>query len=60
MDGSGRTGKAAITWQENEEWKHCISYGHVSTQWAQGSGAIMALQQWPHKPLNLVCASGSP
>ena len=30
----------------------------VSTQWAELSGAIMALQQWPHKPLNLVCDSG--
>ena len=54
IDGSGKTGKAAIPWQANEEWKHCISYGLVSTQWAELSGATVALQQWPQGPLHLV------
>ena len=56
--GSGKTGKAAITCQENEEWKHCISYGHVSTQRAELTEAIMALHQWPYEPLSLVCDAG--
>ena len=57
-DGSGKTGKAAITWKEGNEWKHFLSGGHSSTQWAEISGAILALQHWPKEPLNLVCDSG--
>ena len=31
---------------------------HSSTQRAEISGAILALQHWPKEPLNLVCDSG--
>ena len=58
IDGSGKTGKAAITWKEGNEWKHFLSGGHSSTQRAEISGAILALQHWPKEPLNLVCDSG--
>ena len=57
IDGSGKTGKAAITWKEGNEWKHFLSGGHSSTQWAEISRAILALQHWPKEPLNLVCDS---
>ena len=58
IDGSGKTGKAAITWKEGNKWKHFLSGGHSSTQGAGISGAILALQHWPKEPLNLVCDSG--
>ena len=35
-----------------------LSGGHSSTQRAEISGAILALQHWPKEPLNLVCDSG--
>ena len=44
-DGSGNTWKTAITWKEGNEWKHFLSGGYSSTQWAEISGAILAL---PH------------
>ena len=57
-DGSGKTGKAAITWKEGNEWKHFLSGGHSSTRRAGISGAVLALQHWPKEPLNLICDSG--
>ena len=56
-DGSGNTWKTAITWKEGNKWKHFLSGGHSSTQQAEISGAILALQHWPKEPLNLVCDS---
>ena len=58
IDGSGNTWKTAITWKEGNEWKHFLSGEHCSTQRAEISGAILALQHWPKEPLNLVCDSG--
>ena len=54
---SGKTGWAAITWQEGKNWKNFVSSGHSSTQRAEFFAAIMALQQWPQEPLNIVCDS---
>ena len=58
LDGSGKTGRAAIAWQEDKNWKNFVSSGHSSTQRAELFAAIMALRQWPQEPLNIVCDSG--
>ena len=58
FDGSGKTGQAAIAWQEGKNWKHFVSSGHSSTQMAKLFTVIMALWQWPPEPLNIVCDSG--
>ena len=58
LDGSGKTGWAAIAWQEGKNWKNFVSSGHSSTQRAELFAAIMALRQWPQEPLNIVCDSG--
>ena len=58
LDGSGKNGWAAITWQENKNWRSFVSSGHSYTQSAELFTAIMALQQWPQEPLNIVCDSG--
>ena len=58
LDGSGKTRRAAITWQEDKNWRNFVSSGHSSTQRAKLFAAIMALQQWPQEPLNIVCDSG--
>ena len=34
LAGSGKTGGAAIAWQEGKNWKNCVCSGHSSTQWA--------------------------
>ena len=58
FEGSGKTGRAAITWQEDKNWRSFISSGHSSTQRAELFAAIKALWQWPQEPLNIVCDSG--
>ena len=58
FDGSGKTGQAAIAWQEGKNWKNFVSSGHSSTQRVELFAAIMALWQWPQEPLNIVCDSG--
>ena len=58
LDGSGKTGRAAIAWQEDKNWKNFVSSEHSSTQRSKLFAAIMALQQWPQEPLNIVCVSG--
>ena len=58
LDGSGKTGRAAITWQEDKNWRSFVSSGHSSTQRAELFTAIVALRQWPQEPLNIVCDSG--
>ena len=58
LDGSGKTGWAAIAWLEDKNWRSIVSSGHSSTQRAELFPAIMALRQWPQEPLNTVCDSG--
>ena len=58
LDGSRKTGRAAIAWQEGKNWKHFVSSGHSSTQRVELFAAIMALWQWPQEPLNIVSDSG--
>ena len=58
IDDSRKTGKAANSWKEVNEWKHFIYGGHSSIQRAEISGAIPVLQHWPKEPLNLICDSG--
>ena len=58
LDGSGKTGRAAIAWQEAKNWKNFVSSGHSSTQRAGLFAAVTALRQWPQEPLNIVCDSG--
>ena len=55
LDGSGKTIRAAITWEEDKNWRSFVSSGHSYTQSAELFTAIMALQQWPQEPLNIVC-----
>ena len=58
LDRSGKTGRAAIAWQEGKNWKNFVSLGHSSTQRAELFAAIIALRQRLQEPLNTVCDSG--
>ena len=58
LNGSGKTRRAAIPWQEGKNWKNFVPSGHSSTQRAELFASIMAFWQWPQEPLNIVCDSG--
>ncbi|KAF1585719.1 UNVERIFIED_CONTAM: Endogenous retrovirus group K member 18 Pol protein, partial [Eudyptes pachyrhynchus] len=55
-DGSGRTGKAAIVWCDNGEWKHQIHHIVGSPQLVEIYAVIQVFRQW-EMPLNLVTNS---
>ena len=58
LNRSRKTRWAAITWQEDKNWRSFVSLGHSSTQRAKLFTANMALRQWLQEPLNIVCDSG--
>lgn len=44
-DGSGRTGKAVVTWEEGGHWQHVIETIQSSPQTAELHVVVMALKQ---------------
>ncbi|NXI00671.1 POK19 protein, partial [Pachycephala philippinensis] len=56
-DGSGKTGKATVTWRDESGWQ--MLKGHVSgsAQLVELRAVAMAFQHFSHVPLNLVTDS---
>uniref|UniRef100_A0A8C3XFV0 RNA-directed DNA polymerase n=1 Tax=Cyanoderma ruficeps TaxID=181631 RepID=A0A8C3XFV0_9PASS len=57
MDGSGKTGKAIVTWKDGSEWKALEGHQDRSAQLVELRAAIMAFQQFSQQPLNLIMDS---
>ncbi|NWV34423.1 PO113 protein, partial [Grantiella picta] len=56
-DGSGKTGKAIVTWKERSEWQVLKGHESGSAQLVELKAAAMAFQQFSQVPLNLVTDS---
>ncbi|XP_014117965.1 PREDICTED: endogenous retrovirus group K member 11 Pol protein-like [Pseudopodoces humilis] len=52
-DGSGRTGKAIVTWKDESEWQVLEGHESGSTQLVELRAATMAFQRFSQVPLNL-------
>lgn len=53
-DGSGKTGKAVVTWEKNGQWQHMIDVVQGSPQIVELHAIIMAFKNWSNEPLNIV------
>ena len=56
-DGSGRTGKAVVTWEQGGRWQHVIETIQGSPQIVELHAVVMAFKQWDQAPLNTVSDS---
>ncbi|NXX24038.1 POK19 protein, partial [Podargus strigoides] len=56
-DGSGKTGKAVVTWQEGSEWQVLEGHEEGSAQLVELRAAVMAFQKFSQEPFNLVTDS---
>uniref|UniRef100_A0A8B9EKR5 ribonuclease H n=1 Tax=Anser cygnoides TaxID=8845 RepID=A0A8B9EKR5_ANSCY len=56
-DGSGRTGKAVVTWEQGGHWQHVIETIQGSPQIVELHAVVMAFKQWDQAPLNIVSDS---
>ncbi|NWV31474.1 POK19 protein, partial [Grantiella picta] len=56
-DGSGKTGKAIVTWKEGSEWQVLRSHETGSAQLVELKTVAMAFQWFSQVPLNLVTDS---
>ncbi|KAK4806189.1 hypothetical protein QYF61_001112 [Mycteria americana] len=56
-DGSGKTGKAVITWKEKGQWQHQIERIEGSPQLVELHAITMAFRKWSLTPLNIVSDS---
>ncbi|TRZ15138.1 hypothetical protein HGM15179_011998 [Zosterops borbonicus] len=56
-DGSGKTGKAIVTWKDGSEWKVLEGHEDGSAQLVELRAAVMAFQKFSQQPFNLVTDS---
>uniref|UniRef100_A0A8C3QNE1 Uncharacterized protein n=1 Tax=Cyanoderma ruficeps TaxID=181631 RepID=A0A8C3QNE1_9PASS len=56
-DGSGKTGKAIVTWKDGSEWKVLKGHQDGSAQLVELRAAVMAFQEFSQKPFNLITDS---
>ncbi|NXY15031.1 POK19 protein, partial [Atrichornis clamosus] len=56
-DGSGKTGKAIVTWQDDSGWQVLEGHESGSAQLLELRAATMAFQRFSHEPFNLVSDS---
>ncbi|RMC20691.1 hypothetical protein DUI87_01543 [Hirundo rustica rustica] len=56
-DGSGRTGKAIVTWRDGSEWQILEGHEDGSAQLVELRAAVMAFQRFSQHPFNLVTDS---
>lgn len=53
-DGSGRTGKAVVTWEQGGQWNHILENIQGSPQIVELHAIILAFKQWHQVPVNIV------
>ncbi|NXH17339.1 POK11 protein, partial [Bucco capensis] len=56
-DGSGRTGKAIVTWRDGSEWQKLEGHEVGSAQLVELRAAVMAFERFSQEPFNLVTDS---
>lgn len=56
-DGSGRTGKAIVTWRDGSEWQVLEGHEDGSAQLVELKAAVMAFEKFSQEPFNLVTDS---
>ncbi|NXQ53159.1 POK18 protein, partial [Anthoscopus minutus] len=56
-DGSGRTGKAIVTWKDGSEWQVLEGHEDGSAQLVELQAAVMEFQRFSQEPFNLVMDS---
>ncbi|RMC22135.1 hypothetical protein DUI87_03008 [Hirundo rustica rustica] len=56
-DGSGKTGKAIVTWQDGSEWQVLGSHEDGSAQLVELKAAVMAFEKFSQEPFNLIMDS---
>ncbi|NXY78883.1 POK19 protein, partial [Glareola pratincola] len=56
MDGSGKTGKAAIVWKDGSQWRHKIEHQEGSPQVVELRAMAMVFQNFPG-PVNIITDS---
>ncbi|RMC20615.1 hypothetical protein DUI87_01467 [Hirundo rustica rustica] len=56
-DGSGRTGKAIVTWRDGSEWQVLEGHEDGSAQLVELGAAVMAFERFSQEPFNLVTDS---
>uniref|UniRef100_A0A8C9N3Y6 RNA-directed DNA polymerase n=1 Tax=Serinus canaria TaxID=9135 RepID=A0A8C9N3Y6_SERCA len=56
-DGSGRTGKAIVTWKDGSEWQVLEGHEDGSAQLVELRAAVMAFEKFSQEPFNLVTDS---
>ena len=56
-DGSGRTGKAIVTWKEGDDRQTLEGYESGSPQMVELRAVAMSFQHFPSTPLNVVTDS---
>lgn len=57
MDGSGKMGKAIVTWTEENEWQTLEGCESESPRLVELHAVAMAFQHFLHIPLNVVTDS---
>ncbi|RMC09557.1 hypothetical protein DUI87_13710 [Hirundo rustica rustica] len=56
-DGSGKTGKAIVTWQDGSEWQVLEGHEDGSAQLVELRAAVMAFEKFSQEPFNLITDS---
>ncbi|NXD88512.1 POK7 protein, partial [Halcyon senegalensis] len=56
-DGSGKTGKAIVTWRDGSEWQVLEGHEDGSAQLVELRAAVMAFERFSQEPFNLVTDS---
>ncbi|RMC19795.1 hypothetical protein DUI87_03360 [Hirundo rustica rustica] len=56
-DGSGKTGKAIVTWQDGSEWQVLEGHEDGSAQLVELRAAVMAFEKFSQEPFNLIMDS---
>ncbi|RMC20699.1 hypothetical protein DUI87_01551 [Hirundo rustica rustica] len=56
-DGSGKTGKAIVTWQDGSEWQVLEGHEDGSAQLVELKAAVMAFEKFSQEPFNLIMDS---
>ncbi|RMC21327.1 hypothetical protein DUI87_02188 [Hirundo rustica rustica] len=56
-DGSGKTGKAIVTWQDGSEWQVLEGHEDGSAQLVELKAAVMAFEKFSQEPFNLITDS---
>ncbi|RMC20644.1 hypothetical protein DUI87_01496 [Hirundo rustica rustica] len=56
-DGSGKTGKSIVTWQDGSEWQVLESHEDGSAQLVEIRAAVMAFEKFSQEPFNFITDS---